>query len=166
MADRFHVNCDLAPGPVVISGPEAHHIAHVLRARPGDPVCLFNGDGRQYPARVTHAARREVTLDVLQVETPPRARVTDADEGAAVLPEGAARRRDYLEGFLKQQPAAVSPAEPGGDARTLHGLRRVKAQSLGGHARGDRTALAEGASGEGLAHLCHPERSEGPFLLL
>ena len=34
----------------------------------------------------------------------------------------------------------------------LHGLRRLKAQGLGGHARGDRAALDEGASGEGVAH--------------
>ena len=52
------------------------------------------------------------TEEVEQVETPPRARVSDAD---AALPEGVARKRDYLEGFLKQQPAGVSAAEPGGD---------------------------------------------------
>ena len=33
----------------------------------------------------------------------------------------------------------------------LHGLRRVKAQGLGGHARGDRAPLDEGASGERLS---------------
>lgn len=53
------------------------------------------------------------TEEVEQVETPPRARVSDVDEGAA-LPETVARKRDYLEGFLKQQPAAVATTEPGG----------------------------------------------------
>ena len=33
-------------------GPEAHHLAVVCRVRPGDAVCLFNGDGREYPAEV------------------------------------------------------------------------------------------------------------------
>ena len=51
--------------------------------------------------------------EVEQVETPPRARVSDADETA--LPEGVARKRDYLEGFLRQQPASLAPGEPGGD---------------------------------------------------
>jgi FeS assembly SUF system protein len=53
------------------------------------------------------------TEEVNEVETPPRARVSDVDEGAA-LPETVARKRDYLEGFLKQQPAAVATTEPGG----------------------------------------------------
>jgi FeS assembly SUF system protein len=53
------------------------------------------------------------TEEVEQVETPPRARVSDIDEGAA-LPETVARKRDYLEGFLKQQPAAIATTEPGG----------------------------------------------------
>ncbi|HEY1125557.1 MAG TPA: SUF system Fe-S cluster assembly protein [Sphingobium sp.] len=52
------------------------------------------------------------TEEVEQVETPPRARVSDAD---TALPEGVARKRDYLEGFLKQQPAGTAAAEPGGD---------------------------------------------------
>jgi FeS assembly SUF system protein len=53
------------------------------------------------------------TEEVNEVETPPRARVGDVDEGAG-LPETVARKRDYLEGFLKQQPAAVATTEPGG----------------------------------------------------
>ena len=47
MAERFHVNCPLAAGPVTLAGPEAHHLATVCRMRPGDAVTLFNGDGRE-----------------------------------------------------------------------------------------------------------------------
>ena len=54
------------------------------------------------------------TEEVEHVETPPRARVADAEVGEAALPETVARKRDYLEGFLKQQPAAVATTEPGG----------------------------------------------------
>lgn len=56
--------------------------------------------------------------EVDHVETPPRARVSDADAGpgeSGALPEPAARKRDYLEGFLKQQPADAPAGEPGGD---------------------------------------------------
>ena len=70
MADRFYVNCPLAPGPVEVGGPEAHHLAVVCRIRPGDAVCLFNGDGRQYPAEVREVGRRVVMLEVRTVETP------------------------------------------------------------------------------------------------
>jgi 16S rRNA (uracil1498-N3)-methyltransferase len=72
MAERFHVNCKLGTGLVTVSGPEAHHLGTVCRARPGDEVCLFNGDGRQYPARVVGVTRRDVTLEVLGVEQPQR----------------------------------------------------------------------------------------------
>jgi 16S rRNA (uracil1498-N3)-methyltransferase len=71
MAERFHVNCELAEGLVVVRGPEAHHLA-VCRARPGDEVCLFNGDGREYPARVVAVSRRDVTLEVLRALAPQR----------------------------------------------------------------------------------------------
>jgi 16S rRNA (uracil1498-N3)-methyltransferase len=72
MAERFHVNCPLAPGPVELDGPEAHHLAAVCRLRPGDRVYLFNGDGRQYPAEVTAVGKRRVGLRVLGAESPAR----------------------------------------------------------------------------------------------
>lgn len=47
-------------------------------------------------------------------ETPPRARVSDADGGAQGPAAGGARQRDYLEGFLQQKPAETPASEPGG----------------------------------------------------
>ena len=64
MAERFYVNRDLGPGPVELRGPEAHHLGAVCRARPGDLVYLFNGDGHEYPARVVEISRRDVTVEV------------------------------------------------------------------------------------------------------
>ena len=93
MADRFYVNCPLAVGPVVLAGPEAHHLATVLRARPGNAVCLFNGDGAEYPAVVAEVAKKQVTLDVTERRTPRR----EPDfrlEVAAPLPKG--DRGDFL----------------------------------------------------------------------
>jgi 16S rRNA (uracil1498-N3)-methyltransferase len=87
MADRFYVNCPLAPGPVVVSGPEAHHLAAVCRIRPGDAVCLFNGDGHEYPAEVRAVGRREVVVEVQAVETPAR-EAGFRVEVAAPLPKG------------------------------------------------------------------------------
>src|SRR4026208_2463550 len=87
MADRFYVNCDLRPGPVVLEGPEAHPLATVCRLRPGDAVCLFNGDGREYPARVAEVGKRAVTLQVQSVEEPRREHDIRL-EVAAPLPRG------------------------------------------------------------------------------
>ena len=44
------------------------------------------------------------------VETPPRARVEDAESPSEKLE----RKKDYLEGFLAQKPPAENPAAPGG----------------------------------------------------
>jgi FeS assembly SUF system protein len=44
------------------------------------------------------------------VETPPRARVEDAESPAEKLE----RKKDYLEGFLAQKPQGDNPTAPGG----------------------------------------------------
>jgi FeS assembly SUF system protein len=57
----------------------------------------------------------ERKLSVEEVETvtpPPKARVDTAAETPA---ETLSRKRDYLEGFLKEKPAGTAPGEPGGD---------------------------------------------------
>lgn len=87
MSVRFYVNLPLAPGPFVLDGPEAHHLATVCRLRPGSEVCLFNGDGREYPARVTQVARREITLEVTGDNRSER-ELPFSLEVAAPLPKG------------------------------------------------------------------------------
>jgi 16S rRNA (uracil1498-N3)-methyltransferase len=87
MSERFYINSNLQPGLVSLGGPEAHHLAVVCRVRPGDQVCLFNGDGREYPAQVLEAGRKCVTLDVLRTETPER-ELRFRLEVAAPLPRG------------------------------------------------------------------------------
>src|SRR5882762_1088952 len=72
MAERFYVNCPLALGLVEIEGPEAHHLAAVCRIRPGQQVCLFNGDGHEYHAEVVATGKRSVTLKVLSLASPAR----------------------------------------------------------------------------------------------
>jgi len=50
--------------------------------------------------------------EVNAVAPPPRARVDDAPEESAG--EKLGRKRDYLEGFLAQQPTGLAGNEPGG----------------------------------------------------
>src|SRR5262245_57779355 len=93
MADRYYVNSPLVPGPITLSGPEAYHLAAVCRAHPGDAVCLFNGDGAEYPAIVRQVAKKHVELDVQGRECPPRERCSRL-EIAAPLPKS--DRGDFL----------------------------------------------------------------------
>ncbi|KQM67759.1 FeS assembly SUF system protein [Sphingomonas sp. Leaf17] len=53
---------------------------------------------------------RFVVEEVEAVSAPPKARVQD------IAPEPITeRKRDYLDGFLTQKPAGMSPTEPGGE---------------------------------------------------
>jgi FeS assembly SUF system protein len=54
--------------------------------------------------------RKFAVEEVASVAPPPRARVDDAETPADKLE----RKRDYLEGFLADKPAGLSPGEPGG----------------------------------------------------
>src|SRR5262245_28630893 len=87
MSERFYINLPLCPGPITLDGPEAHHLSHVCRAQPGDEVCLFNGDGKEYPARVTQVARRSISLEILSVQQ-PLMELSFRLEVAAPLPKG------------------------------------------------------------------------------
>ena len=87
MAERFYINSPLQPGPVVLQGAEAHHLAVVCRLRPGDRVCLFNGDGYEYRAEVRSTGKKTIDLDVEAVEAPVR-ELGYRLEVAAPLPKG------------------------------------------------------------------------------
>jgi 16S rRNA (uracil1498-N3)-methyltransferase len=87
MSERFYINIPLHPGPVELTGPEAHHLATVCRLRPGDAICLFNGDGREYPALVRAVARRAVQVEIVSALEPSR-ELRFTLEVAAPLPKG------------------------------------------------------------------------------
>jgi len=87
MSARFYINWPLAPGPVTLTGAEAHHATSVCRLRPGDAVCLFNGDGHEYAAHILEVGRRSVSLEVDSVATPKR-ELPFTLEVAAPLPKG------------------------------------------------------------------------------
>lgn len=128
MAERFYVNCELKPGPVHVRDAEAHHLAVVCRLRPGDAVCLFNGDGHQYPARIEEVHRREVALEVLAVESPDRELPYRLDV-AAPLPRG--DRASYL--LEKLTELGVASFTPLQTARSVVHPRETKLDKLQRH---------------------------------
>ena len=75
---RFFVPPPLVAGAVALTGPEAKHLAAVLRLGPGAEVELFDGAGRRAPAIVRattgKGAKTAVELTCGEViETPPPA---------------------------------------------------------------------------------------------
>jgi len=49
----------------VLEGQEAHHLLHVMRAKVGERVTLFDGSGAEFAAEITKCGRSEVELRVL-----------------------------------------------------------------------------------------------------
>lgn len=63
---RVFVDTALAPGATVtLSETAAGHLLRVLRLGVGDGCVLFNGDGRDYDARIVGAGKRDASVDVL-----------------------------------------------------------------------------------------------------
>lgn len=62
---RVHVAAALGPGARArIDGAAAAHVTRVLRLGVGDAVALFNGDGSDYPARISGLGRGTVEAEV------------------------------------------------------------------------------------------------------
>lgn len=68
---RLYVNCPLAVGDELVLPPaQSRHALQVLRLAGGDPLVLFNGDGRDYPARLTAGKGGEVWVRIEGVSEP------------------------------------------------------------------------------------------------
>ena len=65
MADRYFSETPILEDRVVLVGPEAHHLVHVMRAKPGTRVVLFDGSGAEFNAQVESTGRNRVQLAVL-----------------------------------------------------------------------------------------------------
>ena len=64
MADRYYVETPLASGKATLAGAEAHHLTHVMRAKPGTEVVLFDGLGIEAAAQVETLGRSRVELRI------------------------------------------------------------------------------------------------------
>jgi len=60
-------------------------------------------------------APRFTVEEIDAAPTPPRARVEDVAPPPESAGERLERKKDYLEGFLSQQPTGLAPNEPGGE---------------------------------------------------
>lgn len=69
-AERFYFNGELR-GVLTLDGTEFHHLAHVMKIRPGEQVELVNGRGALAIVEVASVEKREATLKILSVSTTP-----------------------------------------------------------------------------------------------
>ena len=63
---RHYVDAALAEGAIVALPEHAvAHLVRVLRLGLGDPVTLFNGDGFDYPAKISSLSKKTAEVQVL-----------------------------------------------------------------------------------------------------
>jgi len=62
MGQRYFVNSPVDSDHVTLSGPEAHHLIHVMRAEIGDQVILFDGSGCQFSAEIAQLKKNSADL--------------------------------------------------------------------------------------------------------
>ncbi len=91
MADRYFVEAPIEGARARLLGHEAHHLAHVMRAKPGDEVTLFDGSGVEFSARVEKVGRSEIELEVLSRDSVDRELPVCIALGVA-LPKGDRQR--------------------------------------------------------------------------
>src|SRR5919202_7000920 len=67
MLPRF-LAADLDPASRTASLPpdEAHHLTHVLRLRFGDEIAVFDGNGREFRARIERVSRDGAQLHLIE----------------------------------------------------------------------------------------------------
>lgn len=65
MADRYFVESPITGQRAIVTDSEAHHLLHVMRAKPGMEVVLFDGAGAEFQARVEKLSRSSVELTIM-----------------------------------------------------------------------------------------------------
>jgi len=170
MSDRFFVNSKITGDQAVLDGPEAHHLAHVMRAEVGDTVTLFDGQGSEFSARVKSIGKSQIQLDVLEQRDVDR-ELSVKVVLAVALPKGD-RQRWLLEKATELGVAQLIPletqrgvAQP--SAGAIEKLRRAVIEACKQCGRNRLLEIAEprawgefaaGAPQDALRLLAHPVR--------
>ena len=87
MSDRCFSETPIQGDQAWLTGPEAHHLIHVMRAAAGTRVVLFDGSGAEFQAEVLRAGRNDVELAVLARAQVDRELPVDVTLGVT-LPKG------------------------------------------------------------------------------
>lgn len=68
MSDRYFVETPISADRLTLTGPEAHHLLHVMRVKQGSQVVLFDGSGAEFTAEVENVGRSDLKLHILSRE--------------------------------------------------------------------------------------------------
>jgi 16S rRNA (uracil1498-N3)-methyltransferase len=128
MADRYFVETPINSDRATLGGAEAHHLIHVMRAKCGSQVVLFDGSGAEFTAAVERIGRHDLELRILSREASDRELPLKIALGVA-LPKGE-RQKWLVEKAVELGAARLIPlrteravAQPAENA--LERLRRA-----------------------------------------
>jgi len=168
MTQRYFSETRIEGEAATLTGPEAHHLLHVMRAGMGEQVVVFDGSGTEFQAEIAGTTRHEVALRVLSREEVDRESEVVVTLGVA-LPKGD-RQKVLVEkatelGVARLVPliTARSVAEP--NAKALERLRRVVIEASKQCGRNRLMEVAsplkwiewlDSANSTGLCLLAHP----------
>jgi 16S rRNA (uracil1498-N3)-methyltransferase len=140
MTARFFADQPIRSPQVHLSGPEAHHLLHVMRATVGQEVVLFDGLGAEYRARIEKLQRDHVLRAVLDRQEIDRELSGEVVLGVA-LPKGD-RQRWVVEKCVELGVSRLVPlitsrgvAQPTGSALQLVARQVVEASKQCGRNR-------------------------------
>ncbi|PQO43550.1 16S rRNA (uracil(1498)-N(3))-methyltransferase [Blastopirellula marina] len=91
MSHRFFLETPITAETVEIDGPEAHHLLHVMRAKVGDSVTLFDDSGAQFAAEIIAVGRKSATAKIIERQEVSRELPVSLTIAAA-LPKGDRQR--------------------------------------------------------------------------
>lgn len=123
MADRYFVETPILGSRALLVGDEAHHLLHVMRAKPGQEVTVFDGSGSEFSAWVERLGRSEIELAIgeqIEVDREASLELTLA----VALPKGD-RQRWLVEKAVELGVARLVPLE------TSRGVAQPVEKALG-----------------------------------
>lgn len=124
MLPRFlATDVDPASNTASLSAEEAHHLTHVLRLRLGDEIAVFDGNGREYRARVERVTRDGAHVHLLEEISAAPEPVVRLTLAQAVLK--GEKMQDVVRDATMMGAAAIEPLI------TAHTTVRLKALTEG-----------------------------------
>lgn len=83
---RIYTSQDLSPGQSVLLDDDTHrHVVKVLRMHEGDELALFNGDDCEYDAQIIRADKKNLVVEILEVQAVERESELDVTLCVALL---------------------------------------------------------------------------------
>ena len=160
---RLFVEADLAAGAVLGLAPAAaHYLAHVLRAKSGEAVLVFNGRDGEWRARIEGFGRRAR----LAVGDPLRRQRPEPDLWLAFAPIKRAPIDRLVQMATELGAAKLIPVFTRFTAVARVNVARLRANSIEAAEQCGRLTVPAVAEPIGLAALVHDWPSARPLLVL